>query len=182
MTEIEIIALNVLVRSRKASATRSRRRRLLDRNFVTVSPTISATAVSLSFIPFSLPSLTSTFFQMHSFLLLIFAVLDVQLAHGLKFSFQARTMHHSRSLRTRTDITGQTVNSSNGSVPIANTQNAEYISNITLGGVTIPVMLDTGRYGSTGRSCTCNAQLIALRYSQLGSVGHRDYSGRERLW
>jgi hypothetical protein len=30
--------------------------------------------------------------------------------------------------------------------PISNTGNAQYVSNITLGGVTVPVLLDTGRY------------------------------------
>jgi hypothetical protein len=30
---------------------------------------------------------------------------------------------------------------------IGNTGNAQYVSNITLGGVTLPVLLDTGRYG-----------------------------------
>ena len=46
----------------------------------------------------------------------------------------------------RADITGESVNTSNGSVPVANTQNAEYIANINLGGKTIPVVIDTGRY------------------------------------
>lgn len=29
--------------------------------------------------------------------------------------------------------------------PVANTGNAQYVSNMTLGGVTLPVLLDTGR-------------------------------------
>jgi len=29
--------------------------------------------------------------------------------------------------------------------PVSNTGNAQYVSNITLGGVTLPVLLDTGR-------------------------------------
>ncbi len=29
--------------------------------------------------------------------------------------------------------------------PVTNTGNAQYVSNITLGGVTLPVLLDTGR-------------------------------------
>jgi len=34
----------------------------------------------------------------------------------------------------------------NSTVPVSNTGNAQYIGNITLGGVTARVMLDTGRY------------------------------------
>ena len=33
-------------------------------------------------------------------------------------------------------------------IPVANTHNAEYIANVTLGGREIPVLLDTGRYAS----------------------------------
>jgi hypothetical protein len=29
--------------------------------------------------------------------------------------------------------------------PVSNTGNAQYVSNITIGGVTVPVLLDTGR-------------------------------------
>lgn len=31
-------------------------------------------------------------------------------------------------------------------IPISNTGNAQYLSNITVGGVQLPVLLDTGRY------------------------------------
>jgi hypothetical protein len=54
---------------------------------------------------------------------------------AVKFAFQAR--HTVNRLQRRANISGQ---------PIANTHNAEYISNITLGGKPISVMLDTGRY------------------------------------
>ncbi|TDL30218.1 acid protease [Rickenella mellea] len=87
-------------------------------------------------------------------LLLIISILDAHIVQGLKFPVQIRTTTTSLSQQSsssrlgrhvrRTGVTAQTVNTSNGSIPIANTQNAEYISNITLGGVTIPVMLDTG--------------------------------------
>lgn len=54
---------------------------------------------------------------------------------AVKFAFQAR--HTVNRLQRRAGISGQ---------PIANTHNAEYMSNITLGGRSISVMLDTGRY------------------------------------
>jgi hypothetical protein len=38
------------------------------------------------------------------------------------------------------------ISGGNGEVSMLNTQNAEYIANITLGGRNIPVLLDTGRY------------------------------------
>jgi len=54
---------------------------------------------------------------------------------SLKFSFNTRYVKRAGRLYGRANITGQS---------IANTHNAEYISNITLGGKNIPVMLDTG--------------------------------------
>jgi len=61
------------------------------------------------------------------------------------FPFNVR-VNPSRSnrLQGRANISGQTVTTGNTSVPIANSGNVEYISNITLGGQTIAVMLDTG--------------------------------------
>jgi len=62
-------------------------------------------------------------------------LLNVYSAFAVKFSFDARFVKHAGRLQGRASISGQ---------PIANTHNAEYISNITLGGQNIPVMLDTG--------------------------------------
>ncbi|EPQ54524.1 acid protease [Gloeophyllum trabeum ATCC 11539] len=59
-------------------------------------------------------------------------------AQAAIFPLQART----RSWHTRADVNASAT--SNGTIPVHNTHNAEYISNITLGGVSIPVMLDTG--------------------------------------
>ncbi|KZT19519.1 acid protease [Neolentinus lepideus HHB14362 ss-1] len=60
-------------------------------------------------------------------------------AHAAIFPVQARTRPN--GIYARADVNAST--SSNG-IPVQNTHNAEYISNITLGGVSIPVMLDTG--------------------------------------
>jgi len=73
---------------------------------------------------------------------LILAVFHALPADALKFPFHVK--NRSNNLHRRASITGQSTG--NGSVPIANTHNAEYISNITIGGQTVPVMLDTGRY------------------------------------
>ena len=66
--------------------------------------------------------------------------------HAINLSFEVRNVSPSQSLQKRASISGELVNTSNGSIPIANSQNAQYISNITLGGQVIPVLLDTGRY------------------------------------
>ncbi|KII90941.1 hypothetical protein PLICRDRAFT_107217 [Plicaturopsis crispa FD-325 SS-3] len=62
--------------------------------------------------------------------------------HAINFPFVGRNVRgpSRRSLHSRADISG----SNNGTVPIANTHNSEYISNITLGGQSVAVMLDTG--------------------------------------
>ena len=64
-------------------------------------------------------------------------LLHVYSAFAIKFSFEARSVKRAGRLQGRATVSSQ---------PIANTHNAEYISNITLGGQTIAVMLDTGRY------------------------------------
>lgn len=74
-------------------------------------------------------------------------LLHVHSALAIIFPFEARSVKREVRLHARADISGQT-GGGNGTVPIANTHNAEYISNIVLGGQTIPVMLDTGRCGS----------------------------------
>lgn len=77
---------------------------------------------------------------------LLFLVYNV---HAAKFPFVGRSVKRTVTtghplLRGRADISGQ-AGGSNASVPIANTHNAEYIANLTLGGQSIAVMLDTGR-------------------------------------
>jgi len=59
-----------------------------------------------------------------------------------RLPFEARSVKRVIRLQDRASISG----GGNGSVSITNTHNAEYIANITLGGQSIPVMLDTGRY------------------------------------
>ncbi|EMD40139.1 hypothetical protein CERSUDRAFT_71923 [Gelatoporia subvermispora B] len=64
---------------------------------------------------------------------LLAILLDV---HALTFPVQVRTSQRSGSLHARAD--GDSI------LPIHNTLNSEYITNITLGGREIPVLLDTG--------------------------------------
>ena len=72
----------------------------------------------------------------HSFIPLSL-LLYVYSVFAAKLSFEARSVKRTTShLQRRASIAGQA---------IANNHNAEYMSNITLGGRTIPVMLDTGR-------------------------------------
>jgi hypothetical protein len=66
--------------------------------------------------------------------------------HAITFPFHVNIRTTASNLNRRTDIPRQS--SINGTLPIANTHNAEYISNITLGGRSVAVMLDTGRYAS----------------------------------
>lgn len=71
--------------------------------------------------------------QMHSLipLSLLLAVLDT--VNAVILPFEVRTGNPPSSLHRRTPV------------PISNTGNAQYVANITLGGETIPVLLDTGR-------------------------------------
>lgn len=56
--------------------------------------------------------------------------------HALKVPFQVRTGNHPTSGLTRR---------ANTTIPISNNGNAQYIANITLGGETVRVLIDTGR-------------------------------------
>lgn len=62
-------------------------------------------------------------------------LLVAQAAYAIRIPFEVRTVpdYRSRNLHAR------------ASTPIKNQLNAVYISNVTLGTRTIPVMLDTGR-------------------------------------
>jgi hypothetical protein len=71
----------------------------------------------------------------HSFIPLSL-LLHVYSVFAAQLSFEARSVKRTSRLQRRASIAGQAV---------TNNHNAEYISNITLGGRTIPVMLDTGR-------------------------------------
>jgi hypothetical protein len=73
---------------------------------------------------------------------LVLTLLDVYPAGAVSFPFNIHVKTPSNHLERRANVSSQTT--SNNSIPIANSHNAEYISNITLGGQTIAVMLDTG--------------------------------------
>lgn len=67
-------------------------------------------------------------------------VLPAVAVHAIRIPFEIlHGVSHPNALFGR-----QNTNITNG-VPLANTQNAVYISNITLGTRTIPVLVDTGR-------------------------------------
>lgn len=71
---------------------------------------------------------------MRSFIpLSLFLLLDLQLSVAVKLPFHVRYSQDSLTRRANSSY-----------INVANTFNAEYISNITLGGKTIPVLLDTG--------------------------------------
>jgi hypothetical protein len=63
----------------------------------------------------------------------ILFLVDIQFTAAIKIPFRVR-YNKSNTFARR----------ANGLIPIVNTANAEYISNITLGGRSIPVLLDTG--------------------------------------
>jgi hypothetical protein len=76
--------------------------------------------------------------------LFLLALSKIRFTSAVKLPFR---VHHSTSgdhLRRRADISGQTTG--NTTVPVANSHNAIYISNITLGGQSVAVSLDTGRH------------------------------------
>jgi hypothetical protein len=62
----------------------------------------------------------------------------------------------------------------NTTIPITNTQNAQYISNITLGGVQVAVLLDTGRYNKS-----CYSQCHVFTIAQFRSMG--EFPGNRSL-
>jgi len=99
---------------------------------------------------------------------------------AIKFPFNVRTVNNQspNSLHRRANITGQSIG--NTSVPIANTQNAEYIANITIGGQTIPVMLDTGSSDlwvtGTGIQGTDTGKSATLSYA-VGQASGDIYTG-----
>jgi len=69
----------------------------------------------------------------HSIHFYLLFLVNVQLSAAAKIPFHVRYTKLNSLVRRGND-----------SIPVANTLNAEYISNITLGGRTIPVLLDTG--------------------------------------
>ncbi|KDQ62634.1 hypothetical protein JAAARDRAFT_54556 [Jaapia argillacea MUCL 33604] len=85
---------------------------------------------------------------MRSLIQLCLFFLALDRVHSIKFPFHVRSTtgfsrHHTNGHGRRATINGTTT-ANPGTVPIANTHNAEYITNITLNGVSVPVMLDTG--------------------------------------
>lgn len=74
---------------------------------------------------------------------LLSLLLFASTALAITFPFQGQTVPYSHYTHQRRDAL--LPRATNASVSIRNNQNAVYISNITLGGRTIPVMLDTGR-------------------------------------
>ena len=62
-------------------------------------------------------------------------LIDAHFAHASRVPFQVRYAQP-RALSERAE---------NSTIPVKNTFNAEYISTITLGTRTIPVLLDTGK-------------------------------------
>jgi hypothetical protein len=76
--------------------------------------------------------------------LCLLALFEAHLTFAVKFPFHVHHSNTTNRLQRRADISGQTTG--NTSVPVANSHNAIYISNITLGGQSVAVSLDTGRY------------------------------------
>jgi hypothetical protein len=75
-------------------------------------------------------------------------LLDALCARSAKLSFTGHTVtepRRSNQLRGRADVSGSTNVGANDTIPIRNSQNTFYVANITLGGATKAVMLDTGR-------------------------------------
>jgi hypothetical protein len=77
---------------------------------------------------------------------LILSLLFLNPVYSLKLPFQGTSQpHYISSLSRRAGVAGSS-GSENSTIPIANTHNAQYIANITLGGQPTPVLLDTGRH------------------------------------
>lgn len=81
---------------------------------------------------------------------LLLDLCNIPTASALNFPFHGRTITRSISqpLARRQDgddeIGTSPISGDDVSIPVSNTHNAQYISNITLGGVEVPVLLDTG--------------------------------------
>jgi hypothetical protein len=88
----------------------------------------------------------------HSIHFYLLFLVNVQLSAAAKIPFHVRYTKLNSLVRRGND-----------SIPVANTLNAEYISNITLGGRTIPVLLDTG-----------TANLLLLKCDIFMHLAHRE--------
>lgn len=84
---------------------------------------------------------------MHFLSLIPLSLLSLLLSHVSIFAGAVRFPIQARSVKRSVTSPGNRLGrrATGGSSIIKNTHNAEYISNITLGGKEIPVMLDTGR-------------------------------------
>ena len=74
---------------------------------------------------------------MHSLIPLSLLYVVIHSVNAVIIPFQVRT---GDSVSPATSLTRR------AAIPIGNTGNAQYVSNITLGGATMPVLLDTGRW------------------------------------
>jgi len=103
---------------------------------------------------------------MRSFIPLLFlTALDVALAGSVRFTVHTSSTPPRHRLGRRT-------------VPIANNGNAAYVSNITLAGVTVPVILDTGSsdlwvsFPGTPPSTTDTGNSLSLSYAVGSASGN----------
>lgn len=98
---------------------------------------------------------TNSLYSMRSFIpLSLFLLLDLQLSEAVKLPFHVRYSQDSLTRRANSSY-----------INVANTFNAEYISNITLGGKTIPVLLDTGAFTSHSYPAPCSqSSQVAATY------------------
>ncbi|KAJ6504585.1 aspartic peptidase A1 [Mycena vitilis] len=102
---------------------------------------------------------------MHSLIPLSLFLSVFHVVHGLKAPFYVRTSSAHRLARR-------------GGVPIANNGNAAYISNLTLGGVSVSVILDTGSsdlwvsFPGTPPSSTDTGKSLSLAYAVGSASGN----------
>lgn len=83
--------------------------------------------------------------------------------HGVnaaKVPFQVRTTNPFASSVSKRSLFRRAPTNPNAIIPVSNTHNAEYISNITLGGRQIPILLDTGRYREVALSLMLLAEIL----------------------
>jgi hypothetical protein len=76
---------------------------------------------------------------------LFLTIFHVYPSLAIKFPFEARTLTDSSlGLNRRANVSVSSTTSNLTGVPVSNIHNVQYVSNITLGGQTVRVMLDTG--------------------------------------
>jgi hypothetical protein len=75
---------------------------------------------------------------------LLLSLSGLALVAAITFPVEIRHVARTPSLQARANVSDQTTG--NGTIPLRNNQNTQYITNVTLGGQSIPVLIDTGRY------------------------------------